>query len=433
MRIDFLLTWKKLLAAAVGAVLLALAVSFSGLVSIAASSGHFGPVRWFLHWTMGNAVNRQSMLISVPDGIDLADPALVQRTAGHFATGCAPCHGAPGVPQSPVILSMTPHPPRLEEKVEDWKDRELFWIVKYGIKYSGMPAWVTQDRDDEVWAQVAFLRALPNLTPERYAELALGGERDQMPLEAGGEMTAGLDGIFENALADCSRCHRRDGLGRGSGQATDALPVIAGQPKAYLLATLKAFSTGARHSGLMQPPAKRYDDAMLAALAEWYASQPADTWPGRRRPEEDSTSSRLTSDAVTGGLGATLDGIPGQIFPDGARSDNTIVASAAAGGLPVERGNLIDLGRRIALDGIASRKIPACESCHGTRERSNNDHYPYLAGQPEWYLTTHLHLWKEGHRGGTRFSHLMTKIAVNLTDEQIEAVSAWYAQQPLAR
>lgn len=117
-----------------GAVLLALAVSFSGLVSVAASSGHFGIVRWFLHWTMGNAVNRQSMLISVPDGINLTDPALVQRTAGHFATGCAPCHGAPGVPQSPVVLEMTPHPPRLEEKVGEWKDRELFWIVKYGVK-----------------------------------------------------------------------------------------------------------------------------------------------------------------------------------------------------------------------------------------------------------------------------------------------------------
>src|SRR5690348_11542009 len=135
MRIDFLLTWKKLVAAAVGAVHLALAVSFSGLVSIAASSGQFGPVEWFLHWTMQNAVARQSMLISVPDGIDLADPALVQRTAGHFAMGCAPCHGAPGVPQSPVVLEMTPHPPRLEEKVGEWKDRELFWIGKHGIKY----------------------------------------------------------------------------------------------------------------------------------------------------------------------------------------------------------------------------------------------------------------------------------------------------------
>ena len=424
MRIDFLLTWKKLLAAAVGAVLLALAVSFSGLVSIAASSGHFGPVTWFLHWTMRNAVDRQSMLISVPDDIDLADPALIQRTAGHFATGCAPCHGAPGVPRSPVVLSMTPHPPRLEEKVGEWKDRELFWIVEYGIKYSGMPAWVAPHRDDEVWAQVAFLRALPDLTPERYAELALGGERGGTPLQAGGETTAGLDGIFENALADCSRCHGRDGLGRGSGQAADAFPVIAGQPKAYLLATLKAFSTGARHSGLMQPPAKRYDDATLTALAEWYASQPA---TNRLSPPP------RMSDAATGGDGKPLDGIPAQILPYGARSDSTIVATAAAGGLSADRGALLDLGRRIALEGISSRKIPSCESCHGAEGRLKNDHYPYLGGQPEWYAKTHLHLWKEGVRGGTWFSHLMAKITPNMTDEQIEAVAAWYAEQPAGR
>lgn len=274
MRIAFTLTWKKILAAGFGAVVLALAVSFSGLVSIAASTGHYSIVGWFLHWTMQNSVDRQSMLISVPEGVDLADPALVQRTAGHFATGCASCHGAPGVPQSPVVLSMTPHPPRLEENVGEWKDRELFWIVKHGIKYSGMPAWVTQDRDDEVWAQVAFLRALPDMTAERYTELALGGTPAGSPAEPGGEAAAASTGVFETALADCSRCHGRDGLGRGSGDAAEAFPVIAAQPKAYLLATLKAFSTGARQSGLMQPPARRYDDATLAALADWYASQP---------------------------------------------------------------------------------------------------------------------------------------------------------------
>jgi cytochrome c553 len=424
MRIDFLLTWKKLLAAAVGALLLALAVSFSGLVSIAASSGHFGPVTWFLHWTMRNAVDRQSLLISAPDGIDLADPALVQRAAGHFATGCAPCHGAPGVPRSPVVLSMTPPPPRLEEKVGEWKDRELFWIVKYGIKYSGMPAWVTQDRDDEVWAQVAFLRALPDLTPEHYAELALGGERGRTPLDAGSETTAGLDGIFESALADCSRCHGRGGLGRGSGPAAGAFPVIAGQPRGYLLATLKAFSTGARHSGLMQPPARRYDDATLAKLAEWYASQSATNRP--------SPPLRM-SDAATGEVGAPRDGIPAQILPYGARSDSAIVASAAAGGLPADRGALLDLGRRIAIEGIAARKIPSCESCHGAEGQMKNDHYPFLDGQPEWYVKTHLDLWKQGVRGGTRFSHLMAKIVPNMTDEQIEAVAVWYAEQPLAR
>ena len=423
MRIDFLLTWKKVLAAAVAAVLLALGVSLSGMVSIAASSGHFAPVGWFLHWTMGNAVDRQSLLISVPPGIDLSDPALVQRSAGHFATGCAACHGAPGVPQSPVVLSMTPHPPRLEGQVGEWKDRELFWIVKHGIKYSWMPSWVTQHRDDEVWAQVAFLRALPDLTPERYADLALGGEAVRKPREAGGETMAALDGIFEVALADCARCHGRDGLGRGSGPAAEAFPVIAGQPEAYLLASLKAFAAGERHSGFMQPPAKRYDDGTLAQLAAWYASQPADARP----PGED----RDPAPAV--GAVAALDGIPRQILPQGARSESAIVSAAAADGLPKGQEALLDFGRRIALEGIASRKIPSCTSCHGAEGRRKNDHYPYLSGQPEWYLKTHLTLWKEKERGGTRFKHLMTEVAEDLTDEQIDAVAAWYAEQPLGR
>ncbi|GEO38030.1 cytochrome c [Skermanella aerolata] len=414
MRIAFTLTWKKVLAAGFGAVVLALAVSFSGLVSIAASTGHYSIVGWFLHWTMQNSVDRQSMLISVPEGVDLADPALVQRTAGHFATGCASCHGAPGVPQSPVVLSMTPHPPRLEKNVGEWKDRELFWIVKHGIKYSGMPAWVTQDRDDEVWAQVAFLRALPDMTAERYTELALGGTPAGSPAEPGGEAAAASTGVFETALADCSRCHGRDGLGRGSGDAAEAFPVIAAQPKAYLLATLKAFSTGARQSGLMQPPARRYDDATLAALADWYASQP--------RTNRSEPALRMSETA--GG-----DGIPRQILPHGSRSESAIVASAAAGNLPPDRAALLDLGRMIAQEGIAARKIPACESCHGLEGRSKNDHYPYINGQPEWYAKTHLELWKEEERGGTHFSHLMSKIAIHLTDEQIEAVSAWYAEQ----
>lgn len=431
MQIDFILTWKKLLLAAVGAVALAFAVSLSGMVSIAASTGHFAPVGWFLNWTMRNAVARQSLTISVPEDIDLYDPALVQRAAGHFTTGCAPCHGAPGVPQSPVSLSMTPHPPRLAERVGDWKDRELFWIVQYGIKYSGMPAWVTQERDDEVWAQVAFLRALPEMTAERYAELALGGKRGDEKLQAGGEATAALDGIFANALADCARCHGRDGLGQGERDAAGAFPIIAGQPEAYLLATLRAYSEGFRHSGLMQPPAKRYDEATLAALAKWYAEKPVQS--GSDEPRDSPALAGQVAEAETEPASAPADGVPAQTFPPDTRSGNAVVSTAAAGGLPEDAGTMRDLGRRIALEGLPARKIPSCESCHGAEGRAKNPLYPYLGGQPEWYAQTHLELWKDGVRGGTQFSHLMTPIAVNMTDEQIAAVAAWYAAQPAGR
>jgi hypothetical protein len=70
---------------------------------------------------------------------------------------------------------MLPSPPDLSTAVRDWRDRELFWIVKHGIKYTGMPAWVAAQRDDEVWAIVAFLRRLPTLDAAGYRELALGG------------------------------------------------------------------------------------------------------------------------------------------------------------------------------------------------------------------------------------------------------------------
>ncbi|MAT65613.1 MAG: cytochrome C [Gammaproteobacteria bacterium] len=278
-RIRRLLTWKNITALLILATAGALAVSWLGLVSIAASSGHFAITRWFLGWTMENAVETQSMLAKMPKTIDLDDPTLVQRAAGHFATGCAGCHGAPGIPQSPVVNAMTPSPPRLEGKVAQWDNAELFWIVKYGLKYTGMPAWPAQDRDDEVWAQVAFLRALPAMAPEEYADIALGGGSGlaEVDLEAGGLGAASLNGIVEEALVDCARCHGLDGLGRGAGKAESAFPVIAGQPEAYLHATLLAFAQGRRDSGFMEPPATRYEADVLRRLARHYGKRPAIT------------------------------------------------------------------------------------------------------------------------------------------------------------
>ena len=437
MRLRLVLAWKKVAALAALAVAGGLAVSWSGFVSIAASSGHFTVTRWFLGWTMENAVETQSIPISKPKDLDLGDPALVQRSAGHFATGCAACHGAPGVPQSPVVKAMTPTPPRLEEKIGEWTDQELFWIVKHGIKYSGMPAWPTQKRDDEVWAQVAFLRALPEMTREEYADLAVGGGLADDEIEAGGETTPALDGIVENALSDCARCHGRDGLGVGDGPAEDAFPIIAGQPEAYLHATLRAFARGWRESGFMEPPATRYEPDVLLELARHYARQPAaaEEPPSEADPLSDKPAGIGTEPMSIeriepiGAPEAIVQDAPGRL-EGGAEVLSFAVPAAAAAGPPRSREELLELGRRIVLEGIPTQKVPACRSCHGERGRKKNPFYPYLAGQPEWYLSEQLQLWKEGERGGTQYAHLMDEIARQMTKEQIDAVSAWYAEQP---
>nr|WP_255699813.1 c-type cytochrome [Jiella avicenniae] len=390
------------------------ALAASGLVSIGASSGHFAPVGWFLHWTMQQTVSRRSWLVEEPDDVDLSDAALIQRGSGHFATGCAPCHAAPGVRQSEVVEHMTPMPPQLHVggRIAEWTDRELFWIVQHGIKYSGMPAWPTQERPDEVWSMVAFLRALPDMTPERYRDLALGidagGAPDEIDMEAGGEALGGLDGIPREAVADCARCHGTDGMGRGP---KGAFPIIAGQPQAYLAATLKAYQMGTRQSGYMQSAAGRYDDAVLERLAAHYAGQPA------RAPEDAAVSDAAEADSA-----------PEPARPSDTRPLTEVfdIDPAAATGVPVDRDETLALGRRIAETGLPERKIAACDSCHGPGGIARNPHFPRLDGQPAWYLETHLELWKEDHRGGTRFAHLMAPIAINMTPEQIEAVSLWY-------
>jgi hypothetical protein len=67
---------------------------------------------------------------------------------------------------------------------------QLFSIVKHGIKFTGMPAWPVQQRDDDVWAMVAFLRRLPDLDAAGYRRLAYGepdvGSGAEPPLPATG-------------------------------------------------------------------------------------------------------------------------------------------------------------------------------------------------------------------------------------------------------
>lgn len=430
MRLRIVLTWKRLAGLVALGMAGALFVGWSGLVSIAASSGHWPVTRWFLGWTLENAVATQSTPVEKPEGLDLSDPALIQRSAGNYATSCAACHGAPGVAQSPVVANMVPSPPRLEDSVGDWSDEELFWIVKNGFKYTGMPAWPAQGRDDEVWAQVAFLRALPDMTAATYADLALGGGVVDDDLEAGGQALAALDGIFENALENCARCHGRDGLGRGDRTAEGAFPIIAGQPAPYLNATLLAFAQGRRESGFMQPPASRYDAQTLAELAEYFARQPGPV--PEHGPETAAGKGAEPALGASGPLVLPLDTPQDAagILEGDTDLDYATVPMAAPGGPSATPEALLSLGRRIALDGIAEAGIPSCQSCHALGPKPRSPDFPALAGQPEWYLARQLVLWRDGKRGGTPFAPVMEAIAERMTEEQIDAVSAWYAGRP---
>jgi mono/diheme cytochrome c family protein len=59
---------------------------------------------------------------------------------------------------------------------------EEFWVVKHGLKMSGMPAWGVMHDDELLWSVVAFLQKLPELTPDQYQTLIKSAPktRDEM-------------------------------------------------------------------------------------------------------------------------------------------------------------------------------------------------------------------------------------------------------------
>lgn len=255
------ITWKRVLIVLVLLPVAAFLAAWSGLFNIASSTGHWRITSWILHFAMQSSVRTYALPVEAPDPLPREGLA---AAAGHFETGCAVCHASPGTPRDAWVLEMLPHPPKLAPVLatDKWTDEQLFRIVKHGVRFTGMPAWPTQERDDEIWAMVAFLRELPELSPEGYRELAFG----PVEPEALAPATTGLDAV----IADCARCHGEDGMGRG-----EAVPILAGQHPAYLEASLAAYAAGRRHSGVMEQAALQADSELYDDLAEYFGSLPA--------------------------------------------------------------------------------------------------------------------------------------------------------------
>lgn len=138
---------------------------YSGFYDVAASDPHTRLGRWALNTTQERSLAAHAR--QAPEPVEV-DSALLVHGFEHYDAMCVVCHGAPGIDRGEFGQGMTPTPPDLVEEADAWTARELFWVVKHGIKLAGMPAFGPTHTDEELWAIVAAVRQLPELSPEEY-------------------------------------------------------------------------------------------------------------------------------------------------------------------------------------------------------------------------------------------------------------------------
>jgi mono/diheme cytochrome c family protein len=186
------------IAVSAGAAFVAAAIAiYAGAYNVAADDGHWGLTLWVLEKARTRSIQVRAAGIKVP--ADLDDPAKLAMGVEHFAAHCAVCHGAPGVPRGEIAKGMYPAPPDLAHGTTHYSDAELFWILKHGIKMTGMPSWADHG-DDELWATVAFLKRLgAGMSPAAYGELIRANVMHGMQHDPGGGAMPGMS--HDNAAA----------------------------------------------------------------------------------------------------------------------------------------------------------------------------------------------------------------------------------------
>lgn len=169
----------------------------------------------------------------------------------------------------------------------------------------------------------------------------------------------------------CMSCHGVEGEGDGSG----AFPRLAGQSGWYLYKQLMDYASGARPNQVMSGIAQRLTEREMEAVSAYYAAIDAPYAP-----------------------------VMGDIDP-----------------------GTLQWGGQLGAVGSAERGIPACVNCHGPSGTGVPPSVPYLAGQYATYMTHQLQLWAEGTRDNDAMD-VMSSIAQQMTEEDMRAVSEYYAR-----
>jgi len=219
--------------AAALAALLGGAIVYTGVYDVSATNQHTAPVYNLLETSLRRSVKLRTTSMEVPA---LDDSDRIVRGFRHFRAQCVQCHGAPGVAPEPFALGLTPAPASLVATAREWPATEIHWVIRHGIKMSGMPAWQYRMTDEQIWDVVAFMKVLPTLSPADYRDWSQQhAPWGALPADAAGSSSPDLRladaGAGKQALQQylCITCHVIPGVVGAHRHVGPSLAGIANQ------------------------------------------------------------------------------------------------------------------------------------------------------------------------------------------------------------
>jgi len=130
-----------------------------------ATTGHFDTR------AVGNAPStfeKRTAMKSLDEWVDQHAPKQVnpfQPTMDNIMDGsmtydknCAGCHGSLKQPIASMRANYYPPVPQLMSRTPDDPDANLFYVIKYGVRYTAMPGWEGVLSDDDIWKTVVFIK-----------------------------------------------------------------------------------------------------------------------------------------------------------------------------------------------------------------------------------------------------------------------------------
>lgn len=207
-----------ILAASAGVGVLAVAgFVWSGAYDVGADEPHWPTTHALLETIRQRSIDVRANKLQLPS--DLSNPERTRQGAGNYAAMCAGCHLSPGAGESEMSRGLYPSPPNLTKQAVE--AGRAFWVIKHGIKASGMPAWGKSMEDEYIWNMAAFIQVLPKLDTAGYQALvdSSGGHS-----HGGGETTPHEPGSDESPMHGHDEAMGPDGHGEGDADHHAAAP-----------------------------------------------------------------------------------------------------------------------------------------------------------------------------------------------------------------